>query len=265
MFTYSLSNLNPSETPCEALDFLVMSPLVRFGHVVEKHSQNLLHRRGLHLTRYASTIHARRQRLLDHSGVLCLIDVGANRGQYALERRRHGYRGRLLSLEPLKDPFDELERVAKADPLWEVQRVAVGAHEGALDINVSGEDIYSSALPVLDRATSSDPRSAAVAHERVPMTTLDKLAEGLRGPVGVKIDVQGFERAVLEGGSDTLKHAAYLEVELSMVALYQDQILYLETLETLNAFGFILAAVEPLFPDPRTGQMLQMNGLFLRS
>lgn len=226
--------------------------------------QAVLHRRGLHLTRYQSTIHGRRAKLLRHAGVDVLLDVGANRGQYAAERRRHGYRGRLVSFEPLAAPFAELERLAQADPTWVAHRVAVGDRDGTVDIRVSQDDIYSSVLPVTSAAVAADARSATASVETVPMRTLDGLSGGLEGTLGVKVDVQGFESHVVDGATETLRRAVYLEMELSLVPVYDGQVLVAEQLARLGSLGYTLAATENLFPDRTSGRALQLNGIFLR-
>jgi FkbM family methyltransferase len=224
-----------------------------------------LHRVDLHMTKYSGTIQRRRQRLLEHTGVTCLLDIGANIGQYASERRQYGYTGQLVSYEPLSGPYQQLAAAAEGDPRWQVERVAVGDSQGEIEIRISDWDIYSSALPILDRATAADPRSKTVRIETAPVKKLDTLADGCDGTLGVKIDVQGFERAVLDGGSQTLARAVYLEMELSMVPVYEGQMLYLEALRRVDEAGFVLTATEPLFPEPATGQAMQMNGLFVRT
>ncbi|MEU0217078.1 FkbM family methyltransferase, partial [Streptomyces sp. NPDC006265] len=58
--------------------------------------------------------------LILRSRIDVVLDVGANRGQYAAMLRRFGYRGRIVSFEPLHEPLRTLRRRAAADPLWTV-------------------------------------------------------------------------------------------------------------------------------------------------
>lgn len=97
---------------------------------------------------------------LESHDVDCLLDIGANTGQYARAIRANGYSGRIISFEPLSHIRHELERHARSDAQWNIApRMAVGAVVGEVEINVSGESDMSSILP-LD----------ATAHERLAST-----------------------------------------------------------------------------------------------
>src|SRR6185503_14223092 len=51
------------------------------------------------------------RRLLAHLDVDCVFDVGANTGQYAeMLRRRAGFRGRIVSFEPIPEAASEVRR-----------------------------------------------------------------------------------------------------------------------------------------------------------
>ena len=69
------------------------------------------------------------QRLLERLEVDCVIDVGANRGQYHDQLRDAvGYRGRIVSVEPMSALATGLEtRANREDPLWEIHACALGA------------------------------------------------------------------------------------------------------------------------------------------
>jgi len=53
-------------------------------------------------------------------------------------------------------------------------------------------------------------------------------------------------------------------MELSLVPLYEGQRLWRECIERLEAEGFLLWALQPVFVDPATGRTLQWDGLFFR-
>ena len=91
--------------------------------------------------------------------------------------------------------------------------------------------------------------------------------EGLdlaRRRVLLKLDVQGFERDVLAGAGQTLPSVLALETELSMKQLYSGQALWRDMVDLIETHELGLHAVEEEFVDPRTGETLQLNGLFVR-
>jgi FkbM family methyltransferase len=197
-----------------------------------------------------------------------VVDVGANEGQFGVSLRAAGYRGRIISFEPLRAAHARLARRSEADPAWTVpERAAIGEQDGEVEIHVSANSYSSSVLPMLARHTSAAPDSQVVGTERVPLRRLDSVLPGTVDPgnsVFLKIDTQGYEDRVLAGARETLKSIRGLQLELSLVGLYQGQVLFLEMVKLLDEAGFGLYALNPEFVDPVTGQTLQVNGVFLR-
>jgi len=60
------------------------------------------------------------ERLLASYGVDCVFDVGANTGQYAEGLRNLGYKGRIISFEPLSAAHALLIENSRDDPEWVV-------------------------------------------------------------------------------------------------------------------------------------------------
>jgi hypothetical protein len=83
--------------------------------------------------------------------------------------------------------------------------------------------------------------------------------------VFLKADVQGYERQVLDGVAGHLDRITGLQLELSMVPLYEGGWLYDEALDWARQQGFLLMRLIPGFTDQRRGQMLQADGVFFRS
>lgn len=231
--------------------------------------QRLLRRQGVDLVRYSPhhSPAARLTKLLETHGVDLVLDVGANVGQFATRLRTHGYRGGILSYEPQAGAHAQLQAAAAADPGWEVApRMALGERAGTTTLNVSANTSSSSVLPMLEAHTAAHPAARYVASEEVPLRRLDDaVGERLAGrTVFLKVDAQGYEREVLAGAAETLTRVVGLELELSLVPLYEGQELYLELIQRLAGLGFELHAVDPGFTDPRTGRLLQMDGVFFR-
>lgn len=206
---------------------------------------------------------------LQYFGIDLVLDVGANRGQFAAEIRRHGYAGKIVSFEPLSDAHVQLQQVSKADSMWQIcPRCALGDYDGVVEINIAGNSDSSSILPMLESHRSAAPESAYQGKEPVQIKTLDEIAgqflQEARAPF-LKIDTQGFEWHVLDGARNTLPKIRGVLVELSMVPLYEGQHLWREVMARLEAEGFTLWALQPVFFDQSNGRTLQMDGIFYRN
>src|SRR5581483_11642697 len=191
--------------------------------------QELLRRLGYRMVPYEYTLPYRRVAALRARGVELLVDVGAGRGIWASEVRRAGYMGDILSLEPLTAPYSQLERRAHRDARWRCKRVAVGAEQGVLTMNVSRETGWSSALPLVEITVRAAPEAQYVGAETVPVATLDEIVESdtaRDARLAVKVDVQGFEFSVLQGATRSLARADVFEIEVSVEQVYEGQWLW---------------------------------------
>lgn len=201
-------------------------------------------------------------------GIDLVIDIGANEGQFAKELRAGGYSGRIVSFEPLLTAHGRLLRESDGDSAWHVHpRCALGDRLGEIELNISGNSDSSSILPMLTSHTSAAPESAYVGHESVPLITLDSVAPPyLKNAQAtfLKIDTQGYEWYVLDGAIATLSKIRGVQMELSLIPLYEGQRLWRESIERLESEGFVMWALEPVFVDPATGRTLQFDGVFYR-
>ena len=140
---------------------------------------------------------------------------------------------------------------------------------GTLDhLNLAGNSSSSSLLEMSAVQIQAAPHSAYIDTERVAITTLDRLREELVRPgdrVYLKIDVQGFELEVIEGAHTVLPQVQVVDVELSLVPLYDGAPRLQDVHDALAASGFVLRSLSPVFVNPEAGQLLQVDGLFTRA
>lgn len=206
---------------------------------------------------------------LESHQVNVVLDVGANSGQYATGLRRAAFKGRIVSFEPLSEPFSLLANKASADPLWDCRQCALGDADGTISINVAanaGES--SSVLPMLKSHQDAFPWANYVGTEKVPIHRLDSVAPEILRSTDVaflKIDVQGFEKQVLAGSKSTLNDRCVgMQLELSFAPLYEGGMLIREALDLAYSLGFTLTGLLPCVTDTRNGRMLQADGIFYR-
>lgn len=225
---------------------------------------------GLEVHRYniAESLDARFFTLLRLHGVDLAIDVGANDGGYGKRLRLGGYEGPIVSFEPLGDAYSALGAATAGDPSWQLApRCALGRTNGKIEMHVAGNSTSSSIYPMLESHLRAAPHSANIGKEIVPIIRLDDIElSSLRTAKRalLKADTQGYEMPVLEGATETLKRCVGVQVELSLVPLYEGQSLYRDVIDWLDHKGFHLWLLLPGFSDPRTGQLLQMDGVFFR-
>ena len=201
------------------------------------------------------------------AGIDLVLDVGANEGQYGRELRANGYGGRLVSLEPQSAAFRALAAEAARDPAWEARRLALLDADDGAELHVAGNLVSSSVLPMTRRHELSAPDSAYVGVEHIEARRLDSLAPELLGDASrvlLKLDVQGAELRALSGAEASLRRILVVEMELSLVPLYEGGALMREALDRLDAAGYDLVGLEPGFSDPSSGRLLQADGLFAR-
>jgi hypothetical protein len=128
---------------------------------------------------------------------------------------------------------------------------------------------------MLDSHLAAAPHSAYLQKEKVPLRRLDDLladhlADHLAAAtpsrcVFLKLDVQGYESQVLAGATQLLNHTLAVQLEMSLLPLYEGETLMPQMHAAMTTKGFDLWDLEPSFRDPTTGRLLQIDAIFLRS
>jgi FkbM family methyltransferase len=207
--------------------------------------------------------------VLAHFRITCLLDVGANVGQYGAMLREWGWRGRIVSFEPLPDAHAALERRAVADPAWQIApRMALGREEGKAELEVSAESDMSSILPQSQLLRRISPSSAVVRRETVPLRRLDEVAPPYLRPddrVFLKVDAQGYDAEVLAGAARLLERLAGVQLEMSLVPLYEGERDFRSLLDDLAALGFEPWLFLPGYFERKLARQLQLDGVFMRT
>ncbi len=142
----------------------------------------------------------------------------------------------------------------------DVIRSAVGQRTGPATTRVAANGGASSSfLPVLDLHAHSVPKAQYVADEPIEVAILDDLVQpqlGNPAAVFTKADVQGYELQVLAGGEATLARSTLVQLEMSLLPLYETAPSYREILDFMAQHGFRLVGIRPGFASP-TGALLQ--------
>jgi len=238
---------------------------------LKRRINRMFKRAGFTLHKYPPTPHnpyiEKTIRVMDRFEIDTLFSVGANKGQYALELRKYGYRNRIISFEPLKSAFAVLEQNAAKDPLWTANNYALGDEDCTSMINVAGNSYSSSFLDMLPAHIESAPKSKFIGQEQTEIRKLDTVfhqfaQEGDK--VMLKIDTQGFEKHVLDGAINSFGNIRIVQLEISVVPLYRNELLLIDMLRFMEEKGYHLYLMTEEFSDEKTFQLLQVNGTFVK-
>jgi len=140
--------------------------------------------------------------VLEKYRVNCVLDVGANRGQYSRRLRAAGYSGYIVSFEPVPHLFEKLEQNASGDPKWTVHRVALGAEDDVTSMHVVPQTAkgWQGGLSSILAPTAYGKGRYGVLREtvteEVPLRRLDGLLDSVIAHVPdpriyLKLDTQG--------------------------------------------------------------------------
>ena len=200
--------------------------------------------------------------------VNCVIDVGANRGQYARELRQAGYGGHIASFEPVPDDYARLAAAARGDERWTVHPYALGREDGVIEMNAVPGTLSSLLEPTRFGARRyerlREPRTVEVAVRR-----LDGLLDAVLAPVTaprpyLKLDTQGFDLEVFAGLGERAAGFVGMQSELALMRIYEGMPRLPEALATYEAAGFEVTGLYPVSRQSRTARVLEFDCVMVR-
>ncbi len=232
---------------------------------IKKAIRALFWRRDLRALRYgvaASAEHSACLRRL--KGIRTLVDIGANKGQFALEATKW-HDATVIAFEPLKHERGLVERIFSDRENFTVYPFALGSADGEIDFNVSAASDSSSVLDQTALQTDHFPATQNARKEKVAIRRLDHVIDkaSLVHPALCKIDVQGYELVTLEGFGDLIASFDYLIVELSNVSFYAGAPNSAEVISHLAGRGFHIENIYNIYR--KDGVCLQADFLFARN
>lgn len=233
--------------------YLIRYIFRKFGFDIQKSSES----------QFASSV----QQLLKLHDIDTVLDVGANRGQYASWLVFNGYRGRILSFEPQKIAHDLLLINSRGNKNWEIaQPCALGNANGEIEINISKNSVSSSILGMTKKHLDADPESRYVEKQNVKIYKLDDFNHEFikqSRSIFLKLDVQGFEKEVIDGAAQIIKHKIKgIQLEMSIVRLYDGEMIFEEYLNLMKSLGYNLNYLNPGITS--SGKLLQVDGIFFK-
>ena len=192
--------------------------------------------------------------ILDKLEIDLVLDVGANKGQFA-RKIRSFYSGDIYSFEPVSSIFEQLAAAAASDPKWHVYNYALGSEESTQTINISDATVFSSLLKTNDYcATHFGAESLGIKEETISVRRLDEVLDAIvpgieSKRIFVKMDTQGYDSEVFNGLGNKLKHVIALQSEVSLIPIYEGMSHWTESISTYESHGFGVAGMFPVNRD----------------
>lgn len=181
-------------------------------------------------------------RILTAGGVV--LDVGANRGQFALDVLSV-QSSRIFCFEPLPSAFAQLESLSHIHAEIVPVQMAVANISGQAQFHVSEEDVGSSLLRPVENQSSRWLAPSSSGPISIECIRLDEWisSNNISQIELLKSDAQGFDRRVLESAGSFLnpEHIGAILVELNFHSFYKGQDPFYSIMEQLCSSGYFLA------------------------
>ena len=179
--------------------------------------------------------------LIDAADTKVIYDVGANVGTWTLLAKSIFPASRVEAFEPLPTHHSGFESTCGALADVTLHKVALGPTNTMMLLRVTDFSDASSFLPIAS-ANQSIAGVKEVRQVSVPVRRLEDYRQemGLELPDLIKLDVQGYELAVLESAANELEHCKAIITEVSFVELYEGQCMFPDICSFLDRQGFRL-------------------------
>lgn len=195
-----------------------------------------------------------------------IMDIGANTGKYAYTMSEVFPEAQIYSFEPLPECYHELCRRMANVKRFTAYNIGLGSKSGTSTFFRNKYSSASSFLPMTQVHKQAFPQTKEAFSEQSRIVRLDDIAHELviKEPLLVKIDVQGYEMQVLEGGMSVIQKASIIILETSFEALYEDQSLFHDLYLYLESWGFHFSGIIEQHRGG-DGRILQADSIFLSS
>lgn len=209
------------------------------------------------------------KQLLGDLAIDCVLDVGANGGQYGSELRRIGYRGVIVSFEPDPRAFALLCHRSADDPRWHCRNLALGRTPGSAPFHIMAVSLFNSfQTPSTDETNRFAGANDIARTVTVEVARLTDLLPEIKydhkvDKILLKMDTQGFDHEVFAGAKGVWHSLAALQSEIGIKRLYEGVPYWTDQIAAYQAAGFNLTGLYAV--NPGEGDLLEIDCYFRRA
>ncbi len=167
---------------------------------------------------------------------LCVLDIGANIGYYALmEASRVGESGQVYAVEPVPHNMQVLEDNIGLNDYRNIETFnqAMGDSDSTLSMYISDHPNWCSFYP----------SGSVIGQIEVPVSRLDTFLQGKRRPDIIRMDVEGYEYEIFSGMPELLASGAPLRLFIEFHPDIMGRERAVEFVGILKKHGFVLKKV----------------------
>lgn len=198
--------------------------------------------------------------LAAHCHIRMIIDIGAHAGEYGAYLRGLFGAETVHAVEPNPQHAQNLQARG-----FKVHTVALGnVNLEAAEFKVSSYDAASSLRAFTARCLDEYPQVEGSTTIMVPVRRLDDLIVDIDHDLLIKIDAQGFESEIIQGGLAVFAKADVVLIEMSFVPLYEGQALFNEVHSLLASVGLHFVGIKQQHLSKSDGRPLFAHCVYIR-
>lgn len=195
------------------------------------------------------TLEIHLQNVFKKYNIDCVLDVGAHVGQYGKLLRSIGYKGWILSFEPVSKNHVKLVAATRNDKRWKAFHSAIGDRTGTAKINLmEGTHFSSLNIPNEFGTRRFGEYIMPVEQEEICVDTIDNLSGQISTITKaqnwfLKMDTQGHDLSVFKGAKKSLDKIIAMQSELSCTQIYKEIPTAGASLSEYEKSGYVLSGV----------------------
>lgn len=200
------------------------------------------------------------------TGISTIIDIGSNEGQFLMAINKILPGRKIVAFEPIKECYDKLIKNTQGMDIVAFN-YGLSNINGASEINISENLVSSSLLPMEKLHSDLYPESKYVKKNVIDLVRLDDFIEKieLKKNILIKIDVQGYENKVIQGGERTIQAASVVIVEYAYQPIYEGQWLFDDTYRYFTAHDFTFIGFADQVVAAESGIPIYGDAIFVKS
>jgi len=177
-----------------------------------------------------------------------VLDIGAADGLTAVFFSEKISNCKVYAFEPNERIWPLLDRNLSNRSSIQLKKIGLGDKSQLVQFHVTNNNLSSSFLEPNAEEINSLPKEhrallKSVDAKAMVISTLDEQMKEKENILGIKLDVQGYEMKVLQGGEETLRKTQFVIIEMSNHHLYKGGCQYFEIDEFLRNRNFRLADI----------------------